>query len=45
MKINSIMASAERNNANGARTRKMKEYSNKEQHMDYRIKTNKNKKG
>ena len=45
MKINSIMASAERNNANGARARKVKEYSNKEQHMDNRIRTNKNRKG
>ncbi len=45
MKINSIMASAERNNANGARARKVKEYSNKENHMDYRIRTNKNRKG
>lgn len=45
MKVNTMMASAVRNDANGARARKLKEYTNKEYHMNQRVKSNKNRKG
>lgn len=45
MKVNTMMASELRNNANGARARKLKEYTNKEYHMNQRVKSNKNRKG
>ena len=41
MKINTMMTSTIRNDANGARTKKIREYVNKENHVDYRIRTNK----
>ena len=45
MKINSIMTCENRNNANGARAKKLREYLNAERHMTHRIKRNKNQKG
>lgn len=45
MKINSIMTCENRNNANGARAKKLREYLNAEKHMTHRIKRNKNQKG
>ena len=43
--INTMMTSTIRNSANGARAKKLKEYINKEMHMNHRIKSNKNRKG
>ena len=45
MKINSIMKSEIRNSANGGRARKLQEYTNKEKHMNQRVRSNKNAKG
>lgn len=45
MKVNTMMTSELRNNANGARAKKLKEYTNKEVHMNQRVKSNKNHKG
>ena len=45
MKINSILQSETRNSANGARMKKLREFTNKENHMNHRIKSNKNRKG
>jgi len=45
MKINSIMKSEIRNSANGGRARKLQEYTNKEKHMNQRMRSNKNRKG
>ena len=45
MKTNTMMTSELRNDANGARAKKLKEYGNKEMHMNQRTKTNKNRKG
>ena len=42
---NSMMTSDLRNSANGARAKKLREYSNKEYHMNQRVKSNKNRKG
>ena len=44
MKINTMMTSTIRNDANGARTKKIREYINKENHMDHRVKSNKTRK-
>ena len=45
MKINTIMTCENRNNANGARAKKLREYINKENHVTHRAKGNKNRKG
>lgn len=45
MKINSIMKSEIRNDANGGRAKKLREYTNKENHVTHRAKGNKNRKG
>lgn len=45
MKINSIMKSENRNDANGGRAKKLREYINKENHVTHRTKGNKNRKG
>lgn len=45
MKINSIMKSENRNDANGGRAKKLREYINKENHMNQRMRSNKNRKG
>lgn len=45
MKINSIFQSEIRNSANGGRAKKLREFLNKENHMNHRIKSNKNRKG
>ena len=45
MKINMIMTCENRNDANGGRAKKLREYTNKENHVTHRAKGNKNRKG